>query len=62
MEKERRAKHFIVHGVEELLVINEEISSNDVKTITKFLEVVRVSGQIESCARLRKQELYKKKR
>ena len=49
-----------MHGVEELGVNNKKIRSNDVKTITKFLEVVGVSGQIESGTCLGKQELNKK--
>ena len=50
-----------MHGLEELGEENEEISADDVETITKFLEVVGVSGQIDSCTRLGKQGLNKKR-
>ena len=60
-EKEKTAKDFIVHGLEELGEENEEISANDVETFTKFLEVVGVSGQIDSYTRLGKQGLNKKR-
>ena len=54
-EKDKRVKNFIVHGLEQVGE-GDEIKNNDVQTITKLLEVVGVTGEIESCTRMGKNE------
>ena len=60
-EKEKRANNFIVHGLQETGEQSEQVKINDVQTITKLLEVVGVGGGFESCTRLGKNELNKKR-
>ena len=59
-EKQKRSKHFIIHGLAEIGEQNEEIKENDANTIKRFLDRVGITRESESITRLGKPNEGKK--
>ena len=60
-EKEKRAKNFIVHGLQETGDDDEQIKTNDTQIVKKFLEVIGVEEEPKSFSRIGKKDAKNKR-